>query len=86
VLWAGFAVGLVTGGAILEDGWAWLTGLDTVAAVIAWILFLPIAVGLWAWNEAGSVLVQGVVLAGLVGWTLLMVGGLVRTFRGRPAR
>ncbi len=85
VLWVGFAVGVAMGGGILEDAWAWLTGLDTVAAVIAWILFLPIAVGLWAWNEAGSVLVQGVVLAGLVGWTLLMAGGLIRTFRGRPA-
>jgi hypothetical protein len=85
VLWVGFLVGVATGGAILEDAWVRLTGLDTVAAVIAWILFLPIAVGLWAWNEAGSVLVQGVVLAGLVGWTLLMIGGLAKTFRGRPS-
>jgi hypothetical protein len=84
-LWIGFAVGVATGGAILEDAWAWLTGLEAVAAVMAWILLLPIAVGLWAWNEAGSVRVQGVVLLGLVAWTLLMVGGLAKTV-WRPSR
>ena len=48
VLWVGFAVGLATGGDLLIDAWAWLTGLEPVAAVDAWILVLPIAVGLWA--------------------------------------
>lgn len=84
-LWLGFAAAVVAGSGIPEDAWAWLTGLGTPAAVAAWILFLPIAVGLWAWNEAGSALVQGIVLAGLLAWTLLMASGLVRTFRGRPA-
>jgi hypothetical protein len=80
-LWGGLLVGVTTGGAMPTDAWAWLTGLDTVAAVVAWILLLPIAVGLWAWNEAGSVLVQGVVLVGLLAWTLLMARGVGRTVR-----
>ena len=81
VLWAGLAVGLVTGGGLLVDAWAWLTGLEPVAAVGAWILVLPIAVGLWAWNAVGSSLVTGAVAVGLVAWTLVAVSGLVRTFR-----
>ena len=51
--------------------------------MIAWILFLPIAVGLWAWNAVGSALVIGAVAVGLVAWTLVMASGAVRTFRRR---
>jgi len=83
ILWAGFAVGLATGGRILVDAWAWLSGLEPLAAVAAWILLLPIAIGLWAWNAVGSTLVTGAVGAGLVAWTLVAVSGLVRTFRRR---
>jgi hypothetical protein len=81
VLWAGFAVGLVSGGGLLVDAWAWLTGLEPIAAVAAWILVLPIAVGLWAWNAVGSSLVTGAVAVGLVAWTLVMASGVMRTFR-----
>jgi hypothetical protein len=83
VLWVGFAVGLATGGDLFVDAWAWLSGLAPVAAIVAWILFLPIAVGLWAWNDVGSPLVVGAVAVGLVGWTLVMASGFVRTFRRR---
>ena len=83
VLWVGFAIGLATGGDLLVNAWAWLTGLAPVAAVIAWILFLPIAVGLWAWNAVGSSLVIGAVAVGLVAWTLVMASGAMRTFRRR---
>ena len=83
VLWVGFAVGLATGGGLLVDAWAWLSGLEPLWAVVAWILFLPIAVGLWAWNAAGSPIVIGAVLAGLVAWTALAVSGLVKVFRRR---
>lgn len=83
VLWVGFAVGLTTDGAILADAWASLIGLEPVAAVVAWILLLPIAIGLWAWNAVGSPLVTGAVAAGLVAWTLAAVSGLMRTFRRR---
>jgi hypothetical protein len=83
VLWVGFAVGLATGGALLVDAWAWLTSLETLWAVVAWILFLPIAVGLWAWNAAGSPVVIGAVLAGLVAWTALAVSGILKAFGRR---
>ena len=83
VLWVGFAVGLATGGDLMIDAWAWLTGLEPVAAVMAWLLFLPIAVGLWAWNAVGSALVIGAVAVGLVAWALVMAAGAMRTFRRR---
>jgi len=83
ILWAGLAVGLATGGDLLVDAWAWLSGLPAAAAVAAWILILPIAVGLWAWNAVGSTLVTGAVVVLLVGWTLLMASGALRTLRRR---
>lgn len=86
VLWGGLVVGLASDGVILEDAWAWLTGLETLPAVVAWVLFLPIAVGLWAWNEAGSAVVQAAVAVGLVAWTALVVNGLVKTFGRRGSR
>jgi hypothetical protein len=84
ILWAGVAIGLLTGGDLLVDAWAWLTGLEPVAAVVAWVLLLPIAVGLWAWNAAGSVLVIAAVGVGLVAWTLVMLNGLAKTVGRRP--
>jgi len=90
ILWVGFAVGVLTGGSLLVDAWAWLTALEPIAAVVAWILLLPIAVGLWAWNAAGSVLVIAVVGVGLVAWTLVAVSALLKTVgrrgRGCPGR
>lgn len=83
VLWIGFAVGLAAGGAVFVEAWAWLTGLEPFAAIVAWVLLLPIAVGLWAWNAVGSPLVTGMILAGLVAWTFLAVAGLARTLRRR---
>ena len=83
LLWVGFAIGLATGGRVLADGWAWLSGLEPLAAVVAWILLLPIAIGLWAWNAVGSPLVTGAVAVGLIAWTLVAASGVVRTFRHR---
>ena len=50
VLWVGLAVGLIAGGQAFADAWTWLNSLVPVARITAWILFLPIAIGLWAWN------------------------------------
>ena len=83
VLWVGFVVGLVTGGGLLVDAWAWLIALEPIPAVVAWILLLPIAVGLWAWNAAGSVLVIALVGVGLVAWTLVMLSGLAKALGWR---
>ena len=83
LLWVGFAIGLATGGQILTDAWAWLTGLEPFAAVIAWVLLLPVAVGLWAWDADLAPLATAVVLVALFVWTLAAASGLVRTFGRR---
>ncbi len=81
LLWIGLAVGLATGGALFADTWTWLTGLEPLAAVVIWILALPIAVALWAWNADLPTLAAAVVAVGLIGWTLVAISGILRTFR-----
>ncbi len=80
-MWVGLAVGLATGGALFADTWTWLTSLEPVAAVIVWILTLPIAVALWAWSANLAPVAAVAAAAGLLGWTLLAVSGAMRTFR-----
>jgi hypothetical protein len=83
LLWAGAVIGWVTGGATFADAWAWLSSLDTIAAVLAWILFLPIAVGLWAIDADLPPLAGAAIVAGLVVWTLAAASSLVRVLRRR---
>jgi hypothetical protein len=83
VLWVGFALGLVAGGQAFADAWAWLNGLEPLARIAAWVLFLPITIGLWAWNADPPALVFAICVAGLIAWTLVAVGSLVRAFRRR---
>ena len=83
VLWLGLAVGLVTDGRLLADAWSWLQGLEGVALILAWVLCLPIAVGLWAWTSGVPAGVAWAVVAGLLVWTWVAVGGLRKAIARR---
>lgn len=83
VLWIYVAVAALGDEALLADTWAWLTGLDLIPAVIAWIAILPIGVFLWAWDADLEPMFMGLVMAGLVAWTALALGGLLRLLGGR---
>ena len=83
LLWVGFAAGMASGGQAFTDAWAWLNGLEPIARIAAWTLFLPIAVGLWALNADLPAPIFALVVAGLVAWTAVAVGSLVRAVRRR---
>ena len=80
-LWIGLAVALATGGTLLEDAWAWLSALQPLAAVIVWLLILPIGVGLWAWNTDPGLIVELAAAAGLIAWTAVAASGLRKVWR-----
>jgi len=86
ILWAGMIVGLANGDSLFADTWAWLTSLEPLAAVAAWVLFLPIAVGLWAWSAGLAQWATVLVLVGLVAWTGIAINGFMRTFWRRSQR
>jgi hypothetical protein len=81
VLWVGFAIALRGDHAILDATWDWLRGLPDPIQIVTWVVFLPIAVGLWIWESTWPPLVSVLFGAGMVAWTLVAVAGLVRAFR-----
>ena len=78
ILWFYVAAAVFTDGTLLDDTWAWLGSLDTLAAVVAWLALLPLAVFLWAWQADLQPWVMGIVMLGLVAWTLVAASGLRR--------
>ena len=83
LLWVGAVIGLAGGGALFDDAWAWLGGLGSVASVVAWVLFLPACIGLWA-TQAGLALPAAIgILVLLVAWTALAWGTLARQLAAR---
>jgi len=81
VLWAGAIAGAAGGGQPFEDAWRALGGLDGAARLAAWVVFLPIAVALWAANAELPAPILALVAIGLVAWTAAAWGGLVGTLR-----
>jgi len=78
VLWVGAAIGLAGEGALVDQAWAWIGGLGLVGAAVAWILFLPICIGLWLTQSSLPVPAAALVVALLVAWTALAWGRLAR--------
>ena len=81
VLWIGFITALVVNVERLDGFWNWVQALPMVLRIIAWVLFLPIMVGLWIWESDWTVLGRLVGFSGIVAWTLLALYGLIRNFR-----
>lgn len=70
VLWIAFAYAIVANQGGLDATWQWIGGLPMVAQVVVWLLFLPVVVGLWVWENAWPLVLRLVVVAGLGGATL----------------
>ena len=69
-LWAAFGVALVRDRARLDEAWGWLRSRPLIVQGIAWLLFLPVLLGVWRarWPMAGRL----VTIGGLAGWSLLI--------------
>ncbi len=83
LLWVYVALAALTESSLPADTWVWLSGLSTVAAVIVWLAILPVAVFLWASQADFEPLVMGLVMLGLVAWTVVAWAGLFRLRRRR---
>lgn len=81
LLWAGAAYALLVQPALVDDAWAWLTGLPTVPAIVVWVAGLPIGIALWAVHADLAPILAVLVAVGLVVWTGLAVQGMFRAFR-----
>jgi hypothetical protein len=81
VMWLGFVIALLVNPEWLDMLWEWVRALPILLQIIVWVIFLPVMVGLWAWESSWSVFVKLLVLAGLVGWTILAVSSFTRAWR-----
>ena len=80
-MWVGFAYALVADPGLLDEAWDRLVALSAPVAVVAWVLFLPIAVGLWIWHSSWPPVVGFLLAAGMVAWTLAALSATVRALR-----
>jgi hypothetical protein len=83
LLWAGAIAAVAGNGALSSTLWEGLGGLDGVMLLAAWVLFLPVGVGLWAANAELSLPVAILVIIGLGTWTAAAWGSLARTLGDR---
>jgi len=83
ILWIGFAVALIWNQGKLDDLWQWLRDLPPALELVLWVLFLPIAVGLWVWQSTWAQIVRLAALAGIVAWTVAAVWNVVKLLQQR---
>ena len=72
VIWIAVAVGIVWSAGTVDEAWRTIHALPLIAQAIAWLLFLPVMVGLWIWESSWPFIVRLVLLAGVAGWNLLV--------------
>jgi hypothetical protein len=73
VLWLAFGAALVASQGSLDQAWQTIQSWPLVVQIGAWILFLPVMIGLWIWEASGwSFLVRIVLVVGVAGWNLFM--------------
>lgn len=71
-LWVAFGAALLVAPARLDEVWAWLASQALPVQLLLWLLFLPVTTGLWVWETTWPLVVRGVVVLGLAGWTFYM--------------
>ena len=73
IAWLAFGAALVFSQGSLDQAWQWLTGLPLILQAIVWLLFLPVTLGLWAWEQSWPLVVRLVVVLGLAGFNILVM-------------
>ena len=71
-LWVGFFVALVVDPAVLSSVQHSIEGLPLIAQGLAWLLFLPLMGGLWAWTTDWPLVVRVALVVGIAGWNLVV--------------
>jgi hypothetical protein len=73
VLWMTFAVAVAFSPGTLDDVWHAVRRLALVIQVVAWLLLLPIMIGLWLWERPWPVPMRVVLVLALGAWTVFFL-------------
>ena len=71
-LWAAFGFALVRDRARLDDAWQRIRRLPLPVQAIAWLLFMPVLVGLVIWRARWPLAGRLVTIGGIAAWSLLI--------------
>jgi hypothetical protein len=82
VLWITFGTGLVLSQGSVDQAWAAIRALALPIQLLVWLLFLPVMIGLWAWEQTWPILVRLPVVVAIGLWNLWMF--LPRAAQARP--
>jgi len=72
IVWALFAIGLVTSQGSLDQAWTAIRGFPLIVQLVVWLLFLPVMIGLWVWETAWPLVIRLILVVGVAGWNLLV--------------
>jgi hypothetical protein len=72
IVWLAFGAALVLSQGSVDQAWAAIRALPLPIQLIVWVLFLPVMIGLWAWEQAWPLLVRLVLVIGIGAWNLFM--------------
>jgi hypothetical protein len=72
-LWLAFGAALVWSQGSLDAAWATVRSLPLILQGLAWLLLLPVMIGLWVWESNWPLLVRLTLVVGLAGWNLLVL-------------
>jgi hypothetical protein len=73
VLWIAFAVALAFSPGTLDDVWHAVRRRALVIQAVAWLLFLPLMMGLWIWERPWPVPMRMVLVLALGAWTVFFL-------------
>lgn len=72
VLWIAFLAALAFSPATLDQVWHSLRRLPLPIEAVAWLLFLPITLGLWIWQRGWAAPIRLILLITLAAWNLFV--------------
>ena len=72
-IWSAIFVALARDPSRVDAGWRAIRARPLLVQAVAWLLLLPVMIGLWAWHTAWPRAARLGVLAALAGWNLLVL-------------
>lgn len=72
LIWLAFGVGLIWSQGSLDQAWQTIRSLPLIVQIVAWLLFLPVMLGLWVWESTWPLILRLVLVIGIAGWNLLV--------------
>jgi hypothetical protein len=72
LLWVAFGVALMWSQGSLDATWQTIRSLPLIVQAVVWLLFLPVAAGLWIWETTWPMLLRLLLIVGIAGWNLLV--------------